>query len=52
MPNIIDAIKALGEMCGIFMKHLEKQGFSRKEALVLTQTYLQATVTPKSKEEK
>lgn len=50
--GIITALKACAEMCGIFMNHLEKQGFSRKEALTLTQSYLQATLTPKSKEEK
>ena len=45
---IIDAIKATGEMCGVFMRHLEKQGFSREEALILTQTFLQETIKPKS----
>ena len=52
MSNIIDALKACAEMCGILMNHLVEQGFSRKEALALTQTYLQTITTPKSKEEK
>lgn len=51
MPNIFDAIGATAEMCWLFMKHLKKQGFSQKEALVLTQTFLQTTLSPKSKEE-
>lgn len=52
MADVVDAIKAVGEMCGIFMAQLEEQGFSRKEALTLTQTYLQETLRPKSKEDK
>lgn len=51
MPNIIVHIKAAAEMCWCFMEHLKKQGFSRKEALALTQTFLQTTLLPKSKEE-
>ena len=48
MSDFIDAIKAMAEMCGIFYKHLKKQGFSNKEALTLTETYLWATLTPKN----
>ena len=50
--NVIDALKATAEMCGIFIAHLQEQGFSRREALTLTQTFLQETIKPKSKEEK
>lgn len=46
-PNIVDAIKATAEMCGIFMEHLKEQGFSRKEALDLTQVFLGETLRPK-----
>ena len=48
MSAVIDAIKAMAEMCGIFHKHLKKQGFSNKEALSLTEAYLWATLTPKN----
>ena len=51
MSNIVDALGACAEMCGILMDRLTEQGFSRKEALTLTQTYLQTITTPKSKEE-
>lgn len=48
---LVDALKAAAELCGILMHHLTEQGFSRKEALALTQTYLQTLTKPKSKEE-
>lgn len=47
--SVVDAIKATAEMCGIFMKHAKEQGFSQKEALALTQTFLQETLKPKPK---
>lgn len=49
--NIINAIGALAEMSSFFMKQLLKQGFTRKEALSLTQAFIMATCTPKNKEE-
>ena len=52
VPNLITALKACAEMCGILMKHLVDQGFSRGEALTLTKAYLQTITRPQSKEEK
>lgn len=52
MNNLVTAIGALAEVCGLFQQHLLKQGFSRKEALELTKTYLSTTITPDKKEEK
>lgn len=49
MSTVIDAIKAVAEMCGIFHKHLKVQGFSNKEALILTEVYLETTLAPKPK---
>lgn len=47
MTELVDAIKTLAEMCGVFYKHLKKQGFANKEALILTQAYLQTTLKPR-----
>lgn len=52
MNNIITAIGALAEICGLFHKNLLKQGFRRREALELTKAYLSITITPEKKEEK
>lgn len=52
MNDLVTAIGALAEMCGLFQQHLLKQGFTRKEALELTKTYISTTMTPNTKEEK
>lgn len=49
--DLVTAFGALAEICGVFHKHLLKQGFRRREALELTKTYLSITITPEKKEE-
>lgn len=43
--DLINALGAMGETCGFFMKQLLAQGFTRKEAIQLTQAYLESTIT-------
>ena len=48
MKELIFALNALSELCGVFYKALLKQGFSEKDALALTDTYLGATIATSS----
>lgn len=43
--ELLNALGAMSETCGFFMKQLMAQGFTRKEAIQLTQAYLQSTIT-------
>ena len=52
--QVRDALVALGamaEMCHEFTRQLVLQGYSRKEAMELTKTYLTAITTPQHKED-
>lgn len=48
-----DVFKTLADMCSVFHNRLRLNGFSRREALKLTQAFVDATLknTTKSKEE-
>lgn len=49
-----EMFETLAAMCAVFNKNLRKSGFSRREALKLTQTFVEATLnkpTTQSKEE-
>ena len=50
MKEFIAAVGALAEMCGFFREELLKQGFSRKEAMELVQTYIESTLPQKPRE--
>jgi hypothetical protein len=45
--DFITAMGAMAEGCGLFLKELLKQGFSRKEALTLVTAFVTATIQPK-----
>lgn len=53
--NFKNIWESLADMCSIFHTRLRKQGFSRREALKLTQTFIKETMNKpnnqKSKEE-
>lgn len=46
--KMITTIGAIAEICGIFYRNLLKQGFTQKQALQLTQTYMAISFTPKN----
>lgn len=49
-----ELFKQLADMCSVFYRRLLLGGFSKREALKLTQTFIEATLNKptKSKEEK
>ena len=49
-----ESFERLADMCSMFYARLIYNGFSRREALKLTQGFIEATLNPKqkSKEEK
>lgn len=49
LKDLVNAIGSLGEMCGLFRASLLKCGFTREEALELTKTYLQVTLSSANK---
>lgn len=45
VKQLVTAIGALAETCCEFTKQLQKNGYSRAEAVALTHTYLKTIVT-------
>ena len=45
VKEIVNAIGSLGEMCGIFLASLLKNGFTREEAIFLVQHYMSTTLS-------
>lgn len=46
-----ELFEKLADMCSIFHTRLRLDGFSRREALKLTQTFIEVTLNKPSKEE-
>ena len=44
-----ESFERLADMCSIFHARLRLNGFSRREALKLTQGFIDATLNPKQK---
>ena len=49
--DFVTAVGALAEGCGLFMVELLNQGFSRKEALSLTEAFVKSTLQSKPNKE-
>lgn len=51
MNELLTAVGALAEMCGLMRDELMRNGFSRREAVAMTTEYLKTVTTPNKKEE-
>ena len=49
--SYVNAIGALCETCGLMLKQLKAQGFTRSEALHLVEVYVKTTFQPKQNKE-
>ena len=49
--DLINAIGALCEMCGVMREMLMENGFTRKEAVALVGEYINTTMKPKDNKE-